>query len=488
MIIKHTETVTIPVKEYNTLQSTVVQLQQELAWLKRQLFGSKSERYIPNDTQIELDLQVDKNEIEIKEQNISYSRTTTKKTEGHSRGDIPTHLPYDDIIIDPQEDVSNCDKLGDEISWEFEYNPGTLFVRRYIRPKFVNKANDKIIIGTLPNRPVEKGNFGPGFMSTVTTDKYLYHVPLHRQREKFRNEFKTEFAESTFCDIITSTTFWLEPIYKLKKSILLKSTYIQADETPIPVLTKQNNGKTHKGFYWVYYDPVYKNVLFEYRSSRGREGPNVFLKDFKGILQVDGYTGYDELASQPHISRAACMAHVRRKFEAALDYDKQSSEYALNLIRRWFDIEQEAKKYNLTYEQRRDMRCDIMKKEFEEFKDWMLKQAPNHLPKSTTRKAIEYALGQWDGFNAIFEDGRVELSNNLVENAIRPVALGRKNYLFKGSEAAAQRGAIIYSIIATAKLHGKEPREYIKTILEKLPNEKTGNLEQYLPWNISLGQ
>jgi transposase len=471
----HTETVTIPVTEYNTLQSTVIQLQQELAWLKRQLFGSKSERYIPNDIQVELDLQVGKNEIEVTEQNISYSRTTTKKTEGHCRGEIPTHLPYDDVIIEPQEDVSNCEKIGEEISWEFEYNPGTLFVRRYIRPKFVNKATDKIIVGTLPNRPVEKGNFGPGFMSTITTDKYLYHMPLHRQREKFRNEFKTEFAESTFCDIITNTTFWLEPIYKLQKSILLKSTYLQADETPIPVLVKQNNGKTHKGFYWVYYDPVHKNVLFEYRSGRGREGPNVFLKDFKGILQVDGYTGYDELANKPHITRAACMAHVRRKFEAALDYDKQFSEYALNVIRRWFDIEQEAKRYKLTYDQRRDMRCDIMKKELAEFKDWMLKHAPNHLPKSPSRKAIEYALGQWDGFNAIFEDGRVELSNNLVENAIRPVALGRKNYLFKGSEAAAQRGAIIYSIIVTAKLHGKDPREFIKTILEKLPNEKSNN-------------
>lgn len=198
-------------------------------------------------------------------------------------------------------------------------------------------------------------------MSSVTTDKYMYHIPLYRQREKFRNEHKVEFAESTFCDLITGTVFWLEPIYKLQKSILLKSTYIQADETPIPVLTEHSNGKTHKGFYWVYYDPVNKIVLFEYRSGRGREGPNVFLKDYKGILQVDGYTGYDELARRSTITRAACMAHVRRKFETALDYDKKTSEYALNTIRRWFDIEQEAKKANLTYEQRCDMRCDIMK-------------------------------------------------------------------------------------------------------------------------------
>ncbi len=194
--------------------------------------------------------------------------------------------------------------------------------------------------------------------------------------------------------------------------------------------------------------------------------------------------GYDELARRSSITRAACMAHVRRKFETALDYDKKTSEYALTTIRRWFIIKQEAIKDSLTYEQRCDMRCDIMKKEFATFKDWMISEAPNHLPKSPTRKALDYALGQWESFSALFEDGRVELSNNLVENAIRPVALGRKNYLFKGSEATAQRGAVIYSIIATAKLHEREPREYIKTILEKLPNEKASNLEQYLPWNL----
>jgi transposase len=477
---------TVPLTRFKELETKYLQTLHELEWLKRQLFGSKSERFIPNDEQTELDLQIEKSEVKTTEQNISYTRATTKKTSGHSRGEMPTHLPFEDIVIEPQEDVSSCDKLGDEISWEYEYNPGTLFVRRYIRPKFVNRVDETIIIGTLPNRPLDKGNFGPGIMSTIVTDKYLYHMPLHRQREKFRNEFKVEFAESTFCDLVTNTVFWLEPLYKLQKQKLLQSSYLQADETPMPVLTKQNNGKTHTGFYWVYYDPVFKNVIFEYRSGRGREGPNIFLKDFKGILQVDGYTGYDDLTSKFDITRAACMAHVRRKFEAALDYNKPISEYALNTIQKWFEIEQEAKKSGLTHVQRCDVRCDIMKKEFADFKAWMIKQAPDHLPKSPTRKAIDYALGQWDGFEAIFEDGRVELSNNLVENAIRPVAIGRKNYMFKGSESAAQRGAIVYSIVATAKHHGKEPREYIKTILEKLPNESSKNLEQYLPWNICL--
>lgn len=338
---------TVPLTQFKELETKYLQTLHELEWLKRQLFGSKSERFIPNDEQTELDLKIEKSEVKTTEQNISYTRAVKKKTSGHSRGEMPTHRPFEDIVIEPQEDVSSCDKLGDEISWEYEYNPGTLFVRRYIRPKFVNRVDETIIIGTLPNRPVDKGNFGPGIMSTIVTDKYLYHMPLHRQREKFRNEFKVEFAESTFCDLVANTVFWLEPLYKLQKQKLMQSSYLQADETPMPVLTKQNNGKTHNGFYWVYYDPVFKNVIFEYRSGRGREGPNIFLKDFKGILQVDGYTGYDELTSKCDVVRASCMAHVRRKFEAALDYNKSISEYALNTIQKWFEIEQEAKKSGL---------------------------------------------------------------------------------------------------------------------------------------------
>jgi hypothetical protein len=323
-------------------------------------------------------------------------------------------------------------------------------------------------------------------MSAVTTDKYVYHMPLHRQIQKFSSQFGVDFAESTFCDLITRTVFWLEPIYAKMKEKLLQASYIQADETPMPVLVKQNKGKTHNGYYWVYFDPLGKVALFEYKSGRSREGPNTFLKEYAGVLQVDGYAGYNDLAAKDTITRAACMAHVRRKFDEALSYNKVTSEYALSTIGRWFDIEKEAVKANLTHVQRYDMRQDIMVEEFAAFRTWMLSEVGNHIPKSPTRKAMEYALGQWPGFAIFLADGRVELSNNWVENAIRPVALGRKNYLFKGSEPAAQRGAIIYSIVSTAKLNGKEPREYIKYLLEKLPTEKSANLENYLPWNVNL--
>jgi transposase len=394
---------------------------------------------------------------------------------------MPTHLPFDDIVIEPEEDCSGCDKIGEDVTWEYEYKPGTLFIRRYIRPKYSRLNNSGIAIGTLPNRPVEKGNFGPGIMAAVTADKYLYHLPLNRQKDKFQNEFGVTFAESVLCDIISRTVFWMEPVYEIQKKDLLKSSYLQADETTIPVLIKNKKGKTHKGYYWVYYDPVRKIVIYEYQHGRSRAGPNNFLKDFSGTLQVDGYAGYNELVAQEHVIRAACMAHVRRKFENALEYDKGASEYALQIIGKWFTLEREAKAQNATATVRLEMRMKLAA-EFKSFKDWMMQQALQRIPSDLIRKACEYGLGQWEGFTPYLTDGRIELSNNLVENAIRPIAVGRKNYLFKGSEKAAQRGAIIYSLIATAKMHGWDPYKYVKMLLEKLPAEKANNINCYLPY------
>ena len=479
------DTVTISRTEYESLLSSVDKLQHELTWLKRQLFGSKSERFIPNDSQISLDLGVNSTPQEPQKQEVSYTRTVSKKQPGHGRGDMPNHLPFDDIIIEPEEPVDDCEYIGDEVTWEHEYKPGTLFIRRYIRRKYARRNESGVVIGDLPARPVDKGNFGPGIMATITNDKYLYHMPLNRQRQKFQNEFNVEFAESTLCDLIARTVFWLEPVYECQKSDLLKTNYLQADETPIPVLIKNKKGKTHNGYYWVYYDPVRKIVIFEYQKGRSRAGPNNFLKNYSGILQVDGYTGYDELVLRKDITRAACMAHVRRKFENAMGYDCKAATFALETIGNWFAVERDAKADNLDFDQRLRLRKSReLPEEFENFKTWMLQQVSNRIPSDLIRKACEYALGQWNGFNAYLGNGTVELSNNLVENAIRPVALGRKNYLFKGSHEAAQRGAIIYSMIATAKLHGWDPNEYLKMLLDKLPSEKSDNVENYLPYNL----
>ena len=473
--------------EYQALKLKYEELQQQFNWLKRQIFGQKSERFIPVDpSQLEFDLGIDTPPVQEEKVDVNYTRTKVTKTQGHGRQEMPTHLPFKDIVIEPKEDVSDCKHIGDEITWEYDFNPGKLFIRRYIRPKYALTNDRGVTCGTLPNRPIEKGNFGAGIMSSVVTDKYLYHMPLNRQREKFSRQFGVNFAESTFCDLIKHSIFWFNPVYDFQKQLLVKSDYLQADETPMPVLTKDKKGKTHKGFYWVYYDPIRKIVIFEYRKSRSREGPVNFLKDFSGTLQADGYSGYNEVALRQDISRASCMAHVRRKFEDALGFDKKSAEYALRVIGKWFELERNAKEDNLSFDKRLKNRIEYMKEDFASFKKWMMEQMLDRIPNDLIRKACGYAIGQWAGFDVLFKDGKVELSNNLVENAIRPVALGRKNYMFKGSHKAAQRGAIIYSLISTAKLHGKDPYLYLKTLLEKLPNEKANKIQNYLPQNIIL--
>ena len=491
---KNTAEETVPLSKYLELEENCLelkdkyfQIEQELAWFKRNVFGKKSEKFIPNEQQQSLDLGIEPVEVSLEKEHIEYDRTKpVRKKGGHGRGEMPTHLPFKDTVIEPEEDLEDYRKIGEDVTWELEYEPGSLFVHRYIRPKYVKKTDDSIISAALPARPIEKGNFGPGIMSNITIEKYLYHMPLYRQGQRFKQHYAVVIPESTLSDIIKHTGFWLDIVFEAAKKELLTCSYIMADETPIPVMIKATRKKLKRCFYWVYYDPLNKITIFEYRKGRGREGPNDFLREYKsGILQIDGYTGYNDVVDKPDICRAACMAHVRRKFESALDYNRQKAEYALNCIGSWFKIEAEAAKRNLSYEDRLIARKEAgLAKSFNEFKEWMQSQCEEEIPSSPLRKACQYAIGQWKGFESYLTDGRVELSNNLVENAIRPVAIGRKNYLFKGSENSAQRGAVIYSIISMAKQHGLDPFMYIRMLLEKLPQEKSSNISKYLPWNI----
>jgi transposase len=315
---------TVPLSKYQTLEKSyleldekVLKLEHELTWLKRNLFGKKSEKFIPHDQQMSLDIDVEPVEVPLEEEHIEYDRKKpSKKKEGHGRGHMPTHLPFKDTVIEPEEDTEDSRKIGEEITWELEYEPGSLFVHRYIRPKYVKKDDNSIIIGVLPARPIEKGNFGPGFITNMIIEKYLYHMPLYRQRQKFKLHYGICISESTSSDIIKRGAFWLDAVYEAAKKDLLKSTYLMADETTIPVMIKLSKKKLKKCYYWVYYDPVRKIIIFEYRKGRSQDGPDEFLSDFKnGILQIDGYAGYNNVVDKPDIVRAACMAHVRRKFE-----------------------------------------------------------------------------------------------------------------------------------------------------------------------------
>jgi transposase len=470
-----------------SLQSKVDEMNFQIDWFKRQIFGTKSERFIPSDdlqAALELDI-VKKEDIENTDKTtISYNRNNKPKSEpkpGHGRGTMPDHLPVKDIVIEPEGDLTGMVRIGEEVSWYYEMEqPGSLHIVRTTRPKYVRPKEDGVIIGKLPALPVEKGNAGPGLMTQVMIDKYVYHLPLDRQRKKFKNEYNVDFSESFLSNTVKNGTFWLEAAYNEYVKMVLSSTYLQADETPIQVLTKDKKGKTHRGYFWVYHDPLQKIVIFDYRKNRSREGPADFLKNFKGILQIDGYEGYEEIITRNALRRAACMDHVRRRFEKALEYDRDRSTYTLDSMRVWYNLEREARENDLSLDERLVMRKVKIVPSMEAFKHWMLQQVSIVLPKSIIGNALSYALNQWPFFEPYMTDPRVEISNILIENAIRPVALGRKNFLFAGSHDAAKWPAIIYSLVSTAKWHGYDPFVYFKELLTKLPRSNANEIEKYL--------
>jgi hypothetical protein len=256
---------------------------------------------------------------------------------------------------------------------------------------------------------------------------------------------------------------------------------VQADETPIPVLDKQKKGETHRGYHWVYHGVESKLVLFDYREGRGREGPLKLLKSYQGYLQTDGYSVYEQLESREDIVLVGCMAHARRYFEHALENDRARAEKVLLYMQELYAIEREAREKNLSAEDRYALRRAKALPVMEQLENWLLTERLQVLPKSAIGKAIFYLILRFNKIAMYLEDGRLEIDNNLVANAIRPVALGRKNYLFAGSHAGAKRAAIVYSLLGSCQKLGINPYDYLLDVLQRLPWQPVNRLTQLLP-------
>lgn len=480
---------TVSIKQLQQQNSALVAentyLKQELSQLRRMIFGQKRERFLPgdSDTQIGLNLGDTAPEMDTRVEEISYQRKKVSvKPAPHGRNELPAHLVRRDMIIEPDEDTATLVKIGEEITEELDYEPGSLFVRRYIRPKYARADGNGVVIGPLPSRPVEKGIAGAGLLAHVAISKHLDHLPLYRQRQQFKRQ-GVDLSASTLGDWIKSTCDLLMPIYRLHKEILLMRFYLMADETPIRVLDRHRKGQSHTGYYWVYYDPLNQESLFDYRRSRSRAGPNEMLSNFCGYLQVDGYNGYNETGRREGITLLGCMAHARRYFEKALPNDRERAAWMLEEIRLLYMIERFARNQRLSYQERLALRRENALPIMTEMRAWLDREKLQVLPKSLLGKAIGYMLTFWDRLLLYLEDGRFEIDNNLVENAIRPVALGRKNYLFAGSHDGAERAAILYSLISTAKLHGHDPYQYLKDVISRIADHPHKRLEALLPAN-----
>lgn len=307
-------------------------------------------------------------------------------------------------------------------------------------------------------------------------------MPLYRLVVRFERS-GIRLSLSTIADTIAAVCDLMLPLYECLKKSVLTSDYIQADETPIQVLDRLTKGKTHRGFFWVYHSPVQKLVLFDYRMSRGREGPQELLKNYKGYLQTDGYQVYDAFAKQDGITLLCCMAHARRKFEQALDNDRVRASHALKLIGELYDVERAIKEHHLSAENILQLRGEIAEPVLNEIENWMKSNLHHILQSSPIGHAICYALPRWEKLRRYIETASLQIDNNLIENAIRPIAIGRKNYLFAGSHQGAERAAMIYSFFGTCKMNNVNPQKWLADVLTRIADTKSTQLQTLLPHN-----
>jgi transposase len=464
-------------------EAEILYLKQELAQLKRMIFGSKSERHLGGDpSQLILGLGVEAVAPPEKEtEQITYTRNKSDNKKGTAiRLALPAHLHRVEHIIEPEEDITGARRMGEVVTEILEYTPGKFYVEKYIRPKYVLPKEERIVIGELPSLPIPRGNAGSGLLAHILISKFTDHLPFYRQVQQFKRQ-DIEIAESTISGWFAASCRLLEPLYDTLVKKVQQSNYLMADETPIPVQTKDKPGSTHKGYHWVYYSPVDKLVCFDYRKGRGREGPEKFLGSFRGLLQTDGYVAYDTYENRDGITLFGCMAHARRKFEKAKDNDLKRAEFVLERMQQLYLIEREARENGLSFELRKELRVKQSLPVLKELEKWMKEQLPDVLPKSSIGQAIAYTLGLWTRLTRYVDNGQVEIDNNLIENSIRPVAIGRKNYMFAGSHEAAQQAAMIYSFLGTCKINNVEPYQWLKNTLQRISDQSIQKLDELLP-------
>jgi transposase len=466
-------------------------LQFEIEQLKRMLFGAKRERFVSNTPLAQLPLPFDNEQITIAEhpaqvEQISYTRQKPKSKPKHpGRLDFPAHLPVEEIIIEPEESVEGLTFIGNEITKELDYTPAKLFVRHYIRPKYARPDGEGVVTGKLPVRPIEKSSAGPGLLAIIPVEKYVDHLPLYRQIERYKRE-GINISDSTIGSWTAQIADLINPLYQTLVNQIIGQGYLQVDETPIKVLDRNKKSKTHQGYYWVYNAPMQNAVFYHYCQGRGREGPMKLLKDFNGYLQTDGYIVYEWFAKKPGITHLGCMAHTRRYFEKALSYDAEKAGQIMTLIQQLYAIEREAKEAGLTSSQRKELRLEKALPAMNALGKLIAHYNKTALPKSPMGIALAYSIQRWDTLLNYLYDGCLEIDNNLVENAIRPNALGRKNYLFAGSHDAAQRAAIFYSLFGTCKKNSVNPYLWLKKVLEIIPEYSANKLTDLLPQNLKL--
>ena len=481
------EKVLISKKELDELRLQLEEYKRQLEALKRMIFGKKSERFVPTVDSQQLSLfeeLVEQTEQEIEKYTVTYQREKKKAPKSKPvRSAIPSHFPRVEEVIEPENIPEGAVKIGEEVTELLEIKPLTIYVRRIVRPKYALPEEAGVVIAELPSLPIPKGNADTSLLTFILISKFLDHLPLYRILQIFKRQ-ELVVSKSTIGGWVKQASELLRPLYDtFKEKFLENAPYIQADESPIKVQDREKKKTTHRGYMWVYRNPLKNIVLFDYHKGRGKAVPETFLKEFTGTLQTDGYQAYRNLETQGNITLLGCMAHARRYFEKALDNDPKRAEHILLLMQKLYKMERKARKRQTTPETIKRYRMLYALPILNDMEKYMNEEVYKLLPKSSIGIAMDYTLNIWQNLKQYIYDGRYEIDNNNIENAIRPLAIGRKNYLFAGSHDAAQNHAMFYTFFANCKTHNVKPYEWLIDVLDRIAEHKANKLEELLPQN-----
>ncbi len=427
------------------------------------------------------------------------------------RQGLPKNLETQEIVLEPEEVKAAPEqwkKIGEEITEELDYMPARFLRRLFIRPKYVPrpaprapapasktsspsdlvsevlaelKGRKQVVIAPLPARLIEKGYPGPGLLAHILISKYEDHLPLYRQEKIYRQRHGVNLSRQSLAQWVEQAAFWLKPIYNKIKEGLQAASYLQADETPIRYLDPDRPGKAQIGYLWTYSVPG-GNVLFDWQTTRSHEPLAEFLKPFKGDLQTDAYSAYLRVAKDRHgaIHLAGCMAHCRRNFVEALNEDRRVGWF-VRQIGHLYGVEKKLRESKAGPQLRAARRAAESRGVLDRLRKALEIMARKVLPRSGFGQAISYALNQWPSLVRYVEDGRLEIDNNSIENAIRPTAVGKKNFLFIGHPDAGWYSAVIYTLLGSCHRHGINPHEYLSDVLSRLPRATNHQIADLTP-------
>jgi len=488
----------------NQKDETINKLKQQIEMLLRRIWGKSSERYINEDPLQRrldfegLDLLPEEKELatSAKEEIERYKTTCVPvKAKNHPvRKPLPESLPREECHIYPDHlDLEKWVELEPEITEVLEREQAKWYVRRIIRHKYVLKdksldVEKQIITAPMPALPIAKSYAGATLLADISIDKYVNHLPFYRQIQMFQQQGIT-ISPATLNDWFKDVADLMRPTYYRLMEMVLSSDYIQSDETTIPIIDNEKH-KTAKGYIWLVRAVMRDLVFFHYdHGSRAQKVALHLFKDYQGVIQTDGYAVYDMYENKKGVLHIGCWAHCRRRYEEALKEDKARASYALEQISLLYDVERRADQEQLSYEERADLRSRLSYPIMVAFEKWMVNEYPKVLPRGRIGQAIKYTYGIYHKLTRYHLDGRLKMDNNLAENAVRPIALGRKNWLFCGNHEAAENAAIMYSMLGCCKASGVNFRDWLVFFLNnihKYDQDYSKDLAELLPHNFKL--